>query len=346
MQNGAEEASEEKQRHKSPTLMALELSGMAPGEQSEPGAQATSSSDLSSNHSFSKAIIAVIQLVFASLTIYQSQGDQIDHYGYAAFGLTVAPYLMMSLVNLIGAFLTPDYSHIYLVSSDIMEEAKSHGGYFDGVVGTLSPNPTPEDTIQHEETGTCLHVKFLVGEGGLAMQPLTERGKLFASELLGRSSSEGTYHCLTHCLKEDEKIDHRTSQQREVNPRNLNIVFYGTSRKPKDKASSRHGKIGFVSFLVGSLPLALIGGLTLFKHGQSSIAERAWTMTWMASGVVIGLSQHILETQNNFERAEDGGAQVSLSLKYGQIPLGAPAIGGFVVVGKMLLHYGNCVKLF
>ncbi|KAE9967649.1 hypothetical protein Vi05172_g334 [Venturia inaequalis] len=66
------------------------------------------STDISSYYSVSTALVAIIQLVFASLTIYHAHGDQILRYGHAAFGHTVAPYLVMSTVNLFGSLLTPN----------------------------------------------------------------------------------------------------------------------------------------------------------------------------------------------------------------------------------------------
>jgi hypothetical protein len=81
--------------------------------------------------------VAVFQTVWASFTLWRTRGNQIELYGYAAFGLTVAPYLVMSRVNSISIVLTPDYSAVYLVRTDIMEEAKRHQGHFDGVVGQI-----------------------------------------------------------------------------------------------------------------------------------------------------------------------------------------------------------------
>ena len=47
---------------------------------------------LSSSYSFVKATVAVIQVLFASSTLYKAtRGPQIEQYGYAAFGLTVVP---------------------------------------------------------------------------------------------------------------------------------------------------------------------------------------------------------------------------------------------------------------
>ena len=94
--------------------------------------------ELSSNYNLSKGVIAIFQTLYASATLYRTRGDQIQHYGYAAFGLTVAPYLVMSIINLLGTMLTPDYSCVYLVRSEIMDEAsRRKGAKFEGMVATL-----------------------------------------------------------------------------------------------------------------------------------------------------------------------------------------------------------------
>jgi hypothetical protein len=47
---------------------------------------------LSSSYSFVRATIAVVQVLYASSTLYKAtRGPQIDQFGYAAFGLTVVP---------------------------------------------------------------------------------------------------------------------------------------------------------------------------------------------------------------------------------------------------------------
>lgn len=101
-----------------------------------PGEYGASTTSISSHYSFAKGIIAVLQLFYASYTITETKGDQISRYGYAAFGLTVAPYIIMSFINLVSFLLTADYSHVYLVSTDVMKEAEDrHGGRFDGIIG-------------------------------------------------------------------------------------------------------------------------------------------------------------------------------------------------------------------
>ncbi|KAG4439610.1 hypothetical protein IFR05_004905 [Cadophora sp. M221] len=102
-----------------------------------------SSHEISTNYSFPKTFIAVVQLIFASYTLYDSFGSQIDTYGYGAFGLTVTPYALMSLINPVGGLVTPSYPSLFIVNSSIMDEAIERGSHFDGVFGTLHESKIP-----------------------------------------------------------------------------------------------------------------------------------------------------------------------------------------------------------
>src|SRR5208282_5232667 len=92
---------------------------------------------LSKSHNVMKSLIAIIQLMFACITLYRTRGDQLDRFGYAAFGLTVTQYAVMSLVNLIANISTPDYSSLYMVRTEIMDEAERHKGLFVGAVAAV-----------------------------------------------------------------------------------------------------------------------------------------------------------------------------------------------------------------
>jgi hypothetical protein len=86
--------------------------------------------------------MAVLQFTYAAVTLVQTtRAAQIDTYGYAAFGLTVVPYAMTSLVNLMSALTTPSYSTMFMMSNEVVDQAIRHGTRFDQVVGRLCPDP-------------------------------------------------------------------------------------------------------------------------------------------------------------------------------------------------------------
>ena len=89
---------------------------------------------------------------------------------------------------------------------------------------------------------------------------------------------------------------------------------------------------GWASIIVGSIPIAINAGLSHFRRGHSTIAQRAWTMTWLAFGVCLGnyVSLMVADKMTGFFR---------LTMYF------VPAIGGFVVVAQMLMSYGSCIEM-
>ena len=71
---------------------------------------------------------ALLQSLYASLTLYRTNGGQVNRYGFAAPGLTVLPYAVMSTINLMANLVAPNYPTLYLVRSEVMEEAERRTG--------------------------------------------------------------------------------------------------------------------------------------------------------------------------------------------------------------------------
>jgi hypothetical protein len=107
---------------------------------------------IASTHSSVKVVASVFQLIYAIVTLYRAGRSQLDRYGYASFALTVIPYAIMSLVNLVGNFLTPDYLSLYIVKTEVLVEAESRGGRFDGTIGIVKHNQVGYDTVTVEES--------------------------------------------------------------------------------------------------------------------------------------------------------------------------------------------------
>lgn len=98
-----------------------------------------------------KVIFSLAQAVAGGVAIYRARGNQIKQYGYGAFGLSVVPYVFMSVVNLTALLLGPEYPSMYLVWTPDMDEAERQGGAFEGMIATLvipqdGPNGLKERT--------------------------------------------------------------------------------------------------------------------------------------------------------------------------------------------------------
>ncbi|OCL11883.1 hypothetical protein AOQ84DRAFT_286308 [Glonium stellatum] len=124
--------------------------------------------DVSYSYNFAKTALALLQTVSAGATLYRTRGNQIAIYGYSAFGLTVAPYLVMSIVNGLAQMVMPQYPRLYMVWSSEMDEAKKRGGHFDSIIGRLSdPKETSTCTATFKEIDGSL--KFSITENPIAV---------------------------------------------------------------------------------------------------------------------------------------------------------------------------------
>jgi hypothetical protein len=92
---------------------------------------------LPKNHNPPKLLISILQILWGIVTLYKTRGDQIASYGYGAFGLTVAPYAIMSIINLATNLVRPEYASMYLVYSPEMQAAINAGGEFKGMVAEV-----------------------------------------------------------------------------------------------------------------------------------------------------------------------------------------------------------------
>lgn len=101
----------------------------------------------------SKTFISISQTISGAATLYNARGNQIDIYGYAAFGLTVILYILMSLLNLLAQIFTREYEHLYLVRSEEMDEAELRDGIFEECVGYLTTVPTVDNGDENSFDG-------------------------------------------------------------------------------------------------------------------------------------------------------------------------------------------------
>lgn len=70
---------------------------------------------LSCNYSILQAVAAMLQIIYSSLELYDASIRQIPKYGYASYSLTVIPYIVMSLANLLATICEPQYPSMFLV---------------------------------------------------------------------------------------------------------------------------------------------------------------------------------------------------------------------------------------
>lgn len=339
-----------------------------------PGAQEASSFNLSSSYNFTKALIAILQLLFATYTLVQTRGDQIDRFGYAAFGLTVAPYLIMSFINLLSSLLAPDYSHIYLVRSKVMEEAENHGGYFNGYVGTLEQEAKHRSlTVDFVEQGSKARLVAKDHETGqsasgqdrsLYVRGVSDKDKAILRQQFNScedlypftwpsDNSDWLARTRRNILElEPWKSPLWTIQSNSDSwsncthdPKHAHIDIPSGSTLPSTTDNIRRFRFLLVaSIVIGSSPIAVVGALSHFQRGdRSTRAQQAWTMSWLAAGILIGPLSYFLPQGMAIMVANSRSV---LLFRLALLLYSVPAIGGFVAVSQMIWDYGNCTKLY
>ncbi|KAK3326180.1 putative pogo transposable element [Apodospora peruviana] len=81
--------------------------------------------NIACSYNFVKILVSLAQLLFAISTLYRTRGDQIELFGYAAFGLTVAAYAWMSFINLVGNLVCPQYDSMFIVESEQLDNLRA-----------------------------------------------------------------------------------------------------------------------------------------------------------------------------------------------------------------------------
>ena len=279
-------------------------------------------SGISWSYSFVKGLVAIFQALYACTTLYETRGDQIERYGYAAFGLTVAPYLVMSIINLTGTVLTPDYSTLFMVESEIMEEAgQRDGACFRGAVGRLAfKRPIAQSFIAtfkiDDQNRTVVEVK----DGSENVEETAQ-----TSKHQGDTTNDSSTIIMPACHDASEDVSRI---------RDLFGIVNGIGSLTDYILIALAIDIGLVS-------VAISGVLSHFKAGESIHAQRVWTMTWLAVGIFYGTMEPIFDVVDSWV----SGYHVSVIGRLIMLlSYSAPAIGGFVVVGQMLMSYGHCIS--
>jgi hypothetical protein len=326
---------------------------------------------LSYSYNWIKGSAAILQALYAIFTLYNSRGNQIDQYGYAAFGLTVVPYVIMSLLNLFAHLVTPSYPTLYLVESEVMKEAEQRKGLrFRNVVGRLKPftgsdseNGLDSQVVPHQDhvddtssefstrKNSYNAVGYLTNDGMLRLSsvssPVTKQNEDLQVTIMTPDASRHLYVQVPACPRfhrKDSVPDHELTSP------------------PHQQRLGMFGLLDLLFFLVVcGIEIGIIGGLSGFRNGASTRAQRVWTMTWFIFGCMMGFSIHLLrvfpdldvdldlDSNSNSDSDSDSRKRTRAGNIIGAcaffVVYSAPAIGGFVVVGQMLKAYGSCLTL-
>lgn len=298
------------------------------------------------SYSAVKSIIAIIQVCFSITTLYRSRGTQIDQFGYAAFGLTVAPYAFMSIVNLIGNLVCPEYPAVFIVENieldnmrvRIAAAGKQAEFFVESTVGRIAKESDQSIVDDLEDIGEAAAER---------RSSLDQLDTIREAEDISDTHAvhDGRAREISEVRKTEVKVSNQDSDLDRVA---FSIPVFGRSYPIKKSVLRRLQEFivlvlagPIVICLVAAVPISIVGGLSEFKQGQSTHAQRIWTMTWLAFGSLVGAG-FMLDTSIdlNFQERErdvESGSNIPFLLLMA-VFYGAPAVGGFIVVGQMIIQ--------
>ena len=289
---------------------------LIPSDNTFESAESPATPKLSSSFNLVKGIAAMLQLLYTSFTLYHTNGGQLKQYGFAAPGLTVLPYAVMSGLNLLANLVTPSYPTLYLVRSKVMEEAERRtGSRFHYVVGKVVEEPGTDDDGWSEiagsfqDDGKVLYVAPSAGE---------DKDKRIE---ISDDSSQKLY--VPACPRFRRTDDPRCLSRRSIIP-------------------SKTYEICLVTFIVAA-EICIALALSKFSAQQSTFVQRTWMVTWLFAGYLYGVMSYLWGFILFQKRGRLSPLMRGVLLVYMFIFV-APPIGGFLVASQMLQAYGICYK--
>ncbi|KLU93080.1 hypothetical protein MAPG_12021 [Magnaporthiopsis poae ATCC 64411] len=297
---------------------------------------------ISCNYNFTKSLISIVQLLFGITTLYRAKADQLDRFGYAAFGLTVAPYVWMSMINLLGNVLCPQYDCIYIAESEGLRQfyawragasAVDQERYkVEGVIGRLDEGSDERLKEYHRER-LCLRT-LLRHEHSIDVTGWEDVVQLQSYTILRvfRILSQLAPLDITDRFWWLPNTD-RFGWLPELETTYLKIQIEGLVRS------------AVWSFVAAAVPLVIVGTVSSFRPGQSTVEERGWMMAWLVCGVLgqlwstpaVFIEGRPSITTGDRQRYHSRAIYMCVVLAFG-----VPSIGGMVTVGRMIRDFGVC----
>ena len=304
-------------------------------------------------------LITLYQICYGTVSLYRARGDQIDLYGYTAFGLTVIPYVVMAIINLLAQLLSNDYPELYMIHSSEMDEATRRGGHFEGVVGALHH---AEDTEVDGSTATSDQ------ENDRKLWKVAANSEDRETELFTLEHTQGPQRLTVSKTPETENTSHvhlpccsiymaRPKQRHKlfnrVSP--SDFLQYSLDRRIRDTIRGPILDdwglllITYAPLLVNGIAIAINGSISRFRNGsRSTRLQRGFALLWMIFNGFYGqYGQWFLDTcSRNFPGLRDKSrVEGILNVVVLWIAFFTPAIGGMVLAGIEMSRYGSCTRL-
>ncbi|KAG8528413.1 uncharacterized protein KY384_007331 [Bacidia gigantensis] len=320
----------------------------------------TSQTKLASTQNAPRIIFSLSQTISGGWALYRAQGAQIDRFGYAAYGLTVLPYMIVSTVNFLGSLLTKEYDMLYMVHSSIMDEMISQGGAIDGMVGTIEPTEggeidepqipalnavvgkeepiLPEGRTLRFQTNSEEQIAYKTTDADASWSPTLSIKKPIHTQQV---NSMVLVANLWRRYKQWRKRS-RNSDQPKYPPNStvISVPSHGPLTRVPPPFYDPFLHVVCLALLIAAfaVPFIVITVLTGWQARQSQSRDRNFILNWIIYGMVLGYVAGTVEQASDNKKLLKKLAIVFLSY-------GSYCISGFVSVVSEMIVGGSCTAV-
>ena len=317
----------------------------------------TSGTRLASTQNAPRILFSFIQTISGGYSLYRAQGKQIDRYGYAAYGLTVLPYMIVSVINFAGSLLSSEYEMVYMIHSRTMEEMIHRGGIMDGVIGSLECNEESRDL------NSSISEERVIPEGVTLTFHNAQDSKITYRDL-NSSQPPSDALCVNPPPPSKKTYMGPALEERgwyqDIYPRRKRKRLEALKKKlaplPNTTIISIPAHDPFthlplpiyepflhvftIALLIAAVavPYITIYLLTGFHENQSTNNQRNFTLNWLIFGQIMGYGA------GNVEKLQ-GRKYVLKGLLFVFVSYGTYCISGFVTVAQEMLEIGKCTAI-
>ena len=301
---------------------------------------------IASTHDIPRILFSLIQTASGGYSLYKARGSQIDRYGFAAFGLTVLPYMIVSIINFIASLLSAEYETVYMVHSTMMDEMVSRGGIVDGVVGSLQENINTE-TSGYNGT-SCVKedskvVRFRDSEDTLhGFEVGVDKGRKF--DILPYEPPSppplkkwiSRFH-LRYRQWHGLVTAHDPKSKPSITGPTLDIPTHPPLHNHSPPWYQKHLNISalVILSLTLALPYAVIGLLTGWKAKHSTSVQQNFVLLWLIHGQFQGYN--VAKVERLIGKKNSMRGLLLIFLVYG-----SNCVCGLFVVAQEMLEFGTC----
>lgn len=291
---------------------------------------------ISNSYGVAKSFTGAIQIISSLYALYSAYGEQTQEYGYAAFGFSVLPYTVMSLLNAIANLIEASYDTLYLVRSDVMLEAeRRERGEIVGEIAELVPAGKEAEQEMIGEQNISVDLKF----------ERTRHGYWRAYHII----DEGTERASNRSWKVAIPSDPDTYVPAEDPNAKIVVRAFGQSYRFSKMTHRRSVKfrtraVAIITVFALLTPYIVIGAISKFSPGNSSLIERVFMMGWLVVGQTIG-ALNLAATKGKVRKWAWWSFIETWFLRFVVMVGFAMAIGGFYFTARNLRDFGYCMKL-